>query len=559
MNAGYGKLGERLFLGGMISLAIFIPTSNFMLSVTQFYLIVLWMLAGLDMRAINKMFPEKPFFNRLTSRIAVSFAGIWNNIRIRFSLFLHNKVAVIMVSMYLLHLVGLLYTSDFQYGFKDIRIKVPILLLPIIFSSIKPINRKQFDTLIWFLTASLMVVTIVGAVKFVRRDFIDVRELSVFESHIRVCLCIVFSVFSLLYFMVKRNYKPLIKVLTVMVILCLLWFVHILESFISIILIVAICTALIIYFVIKQKNVFIKVSVISLFVFVSISILFYVYKVVDNYLHPERIVVEKLDTHTKLGNPYTLDTINYGIEDGRYIGLYLAKDEMIEAWNERSSMKINKEFDNIYSSVVRYLTSKDLRKDAEGVSQLTSQDIKNIESGIDNFNYIENPGFKTRIMKVLVAYEKYIRDRNANGSSVFQRVEYIKASFNIIREHPVFGIGTGDINNAFINYYEDTNSSLLPQYRLRSHNQYLAITIAFGIVGLLYFLFTLLYPYFSDKRYRNYFYSIFMLILLLSMFTEDTIESQVGVTFFAFFNSFLVFISPYSQPGFTDEEEKIIE
>lgn len=559
MNAGYGRLGERLFLGGMISMAVFIPTSNFMLSVTQFYLIVLWMLVGIDMRAINKMFPEKPFLQRLTSRIAVSFRGIWNNIKTRFSAFLHNKVALIMVSMYLLHIVGMLYTSDFQYGFKDIRIKVPILLLPILFSSIKPINRRQFDTLIWFLVASLMFVTIVGAVKFFRRDFIDVRELSVFESHIRVCLCMVFSIFSLLYLMIKRNYKFYIKLLIIIIIFSLLWFIHILESFISIILIVAICTALIIYFIIHQKNVFMKVSVISLFVIVSVTLLIYVCKVVDNYLHPERIVVEELDTHTKLGNPYVLDTINYGVEDGRYIGLYLAKDEMIEAWNERSDLKINKEFDNTYSSVVRYLTSKDLRKDAEGVSQLTSQDIKNIESGIDNYNYIENPGFKTRIMKVLVAYEKYSRDGNANGSSVFQRVEYIKASFDLIKEHPVFGIGTGDINNAFVNYYEDTNSSLLPQYRFRSHNQYLAITIAFGIVGLLYFLFTLLYPYFLDKRYRNYFYSIFMMILLLSMFTEDTIESQVGVTFFAFFNSFLVFISPYSQPDFTDDEEKVDE
>ena len=75
---------------------------------------------------------------------------------------------------------------------------------------------------------------------------------------------------------------------------------------------------------------------------------------------------------------------------------------------------------------------------------------------------------------------------------------------------------------------------------MRSHNQYLAITVAFGIVGLLWYLFSLLYPL-SVKDNRNYLYLVFLFILLFSMLTEDTLETQIGVTLFAFFNSFLVF------------------
>ena len=48
----------------------------------------------------------------------------------------------------------------------------------------------------------------------------------------------------------------------------------------------------------------------------------------------------------------------------------------------------------------------------------------------------------------------------------------------------------------------------------------------------------------ADKKNRNYLYLIFMFIMMLSMFTEDTIETQIGVTLFAFFNSFLVFAMP---------------
>ena len=217
------------------------------------------------------------------------------------------------------------------------------------------------------------------------------------------------------------------------------------------------------------------------------------------------------------------------------------KNEMLEAWNKRSDKKLTKESDDGYYSLVRYLTSKDLRKDAEGVSQLSVDDIRNIENGIANHNYIENPGFKTRIMRIMVAYNNYSKDRDANGSSVFQRVEFIKASLGIIKDNPIIGVGTGDIADAFANYYEETNSKLLPENRFRSHNQYLAITVAFGVMGLIGFLFSMFYPFFSDKKNRNYLYFVFLFIMALSMLTEDTLETQIGVTLFAFFNSFLVF------------------
>ena len=285
----------------------------------------------------------------------------------------------------------------------------------------------------------------------------------------------------------------------------------------------------------------VRISVIAMVVIVLLSMIYYLYDVIHRYRTPERIVVEQLDTHTKLGNPYVFDTISYRIEDGRYVGMYLSIDEMINAWNARSDKKINSIYDDGYGSLVRYLTSKDLRKDAEGVSQLTDDDVINIENGIANFNYIENPGLKTRIMKIMVAYDNYADDRDANGSSVFQRVEYIKASLNIIKENPIMGVGTGDISVAFNDYYEKSNSKLTRENRLRSHNQYLAITVAFGVVGLIWFLSSMLYPLFADKKNINYLYIVFLLIMMLSMLTGDTLETQIGVTLFAFFNSFLVF------------------
>ena len=541
MKVEYGKIGTYFYLVGLIFMAIFLPTSKFGLSVSQFYLLALWLLVGLDMRAINKMFPEKSFVGRIISRVVVSFKGIWYNIKTRFSDFIHNKIAVAMVSLYVMHFIGLIYTSDFQYAFKDLRIKLPILLLPMILSSMKPLNRRQFDTVLWFFISSVFFVTLLGFVKYLRRDFVDVRELSVFVSHIRVSLCMVFSIFILGYYLVRRSYKPLIKGLVVIMILWFLWQIMIWESFIGMLVTAIISVVIALYFVFKSKNKIVKISVGVAIASMIFVIVYVPYNIIKKYRTPPDIDVTQLDTHTKLGNPYVFDTISYSIEDGRYVGMYLSIDEMLYTWNARSGKKINSIYDEGYRSLVRYLTSKDLRKDAEGVSQLTNEDVTNIENGIANYNYIENPGLKTRIMKIMVAYDNYADDRDANGSSVFQRVEYIKASLNIIKENPILGVGTGDISVAFNDYYEKSNSKLTRENRLRSHNQYLAIAVAFGVVGLIWFLFSMIYPLYADKKNLNYLYIVFLLIMMLSMLTEDTLETQIGVTLFTFFNSFLVF------------------
>lgn len=541
MKVEYGKTGTYFYLVGLILIGIFLPTSKFGLSVSQFYLLVLWMLLGLDMRSINKMYLEKPFFSRILSRIAFSFKGIWYNVKTRFTDFLHNKVAVVMVSMYVMHFVALIYTSDFQYAFKDLRVKLPLLVFPLIVSSMKPLNRKQFNAVLWFFISSVFFVTILGTIKYIRRDFVDVRELSVFVSHIRVSLCIVFSIFVLGYYFVKGNYSLLVKSIMLFLIVWFLWQITILESFISILIIAALCFVLMMYFAFKSRSTNVKVCMIVAVAVVLGVTIYYPYRVINAYMNPAKVDVAQLDTHTKLGNPYVFDTVHYGIEDGRYLGLYLSKEEMLEAWNKRSTKTIKNERSRYYKFLVRYLTSKDLRKDAEGVEALSDSDIRNIENGIANYNYIENPGFKTRIMKVMIAYRNYKKSGDANGSSVFQRVEYIKASLNIIKDNPIIGVGTGDIVDAFANYYEETNSKLRPEYRFRSHNQYLAMTVAFGVIGLIWFLFSILYPVFADKRNRNYLYLVFLFIMMLSMLTEDTLETQIGVTLFAYFNSFLVF------------------
>ncbi len=108
---------------------------------------------------------------------------------------------------------------------------------------------------------------------------------------------------------------------------------------------------------------------------------------------------------------------------------------------------------------------------------------------------------------------------------------------------PVFGVGTGDIQDSFNKMYIDTQSKLNPEWRLRCHNQYLAIAVAFGFFGLLIFIFYLVYPAITLRKKLHYLYWPFFLIVLLSFITEDTLETQSGVTFFVFFNTLFLWLA----------------
>jgi O-antigen ligase len=183
-----------------------------------------------------------------------------------------------------------------------------------------------------------------------------------------------------------------------------------------------------------------------------------------------------------------------------------------------------------------------LRKDSAGVSKLSANDIRAIENGIPNYNFTASSSMDFRLYQALWEINDYRNGGNISGHSITQRMEFWKAAIYIIKDHWLIGVGTGDVRKAFDRKYDEMNSSLTKNFRLRAHNQYLEIGVASGIVGILWLLASLIYPAVKTKKLYTYIYFIFWAIAVLSMFSEDTLETQAGVTFYAFFNSLLLFL-----------------
>ena len=110
-------------------------------------------------------------------------------------------------------------------------------------------------------------------------------------------------------------------------------------------------------------------------------------------------------------------------------------------------------------------------------------------------------------------------------------------AFELIKEKPVLGYGTGSEKEMLMQKYTKYNlqNAIINNYD--AHNQYLAFAIKSGFFGLLFFLLTVAYGLYIALKKQNFIYLSFMLLFAVTCITENVLESNKGIFFFAFFNS----------------------
>ena len=491
---------------------ISLPLSRFALSVSQFVLLGNWLLEA-------------------------DFKRKYRELKV-------NRAALVLISIYLVHVAGLIFTTDFDYAFKDLRIKLPLLALPVILATTKPLDGKKLDLLFLFYIIAVLIATFISFGILLFGQISDIREISPFISHIRLSLNICLAFFFWAYFiLINCKHKFKVQLLLVLLALWMLVFLVISESATGIFVLLFTSFLLLVFWIRKLKNSTHRLALLALYLMIPIGVGVYLNGVVKNYLIPHKNDLKNLERYSIRGNLYFHDTINYPVENGSYTGLYVCDEELEQSWSERSNFDyrgVDEKGQELKQTLIRYLNSLGLRKDKDGMDQLTDEDINNIEAGIANFHYAQKFSVNSRMYKVLWGYQMAKMGGNPGGHSLFQRIEYWKASIRIIKEHFWLGVGTGDLDQVFQKQYEKMNTVLSKEYWHRSHNQYFAFFIAFGVLGFIWFIFSLFYPPLVLKKFADYHYFVFFVVICLSMLVEDTLETQMGVTLFAFFNSFLL-------------------
>jgi len=521
-----------------------LPHSKLMMSISQFILAGAFILERLNIREM-KEFMNKPVWRLVLFSIPFFFYLIFNSIINGFKVFLKNKPALVFSSILLLHAIGLIFSTDFDYAFKDLRTKLPIFLLPLYISTSQAFGRKHFYWFLLFFIASLFVRTLINTWYFYHGDYIDIRDISKSITHIIIALLIAFASFTLGYFIWKKRDFPIhVKIIFALLLTWFLVYIIITQSGTGLFVSIFSFFIFLIILLFRSINKWLKSAVLLLIIAGFAGIYLFLQTIISDYYKVLPLDLSKLEQYTSLGNKYIHNTKDLSTENGNYLWIYIQWDEMREAWHRRSNIpfdSLDKKNNRIMNTLVRFLTSKGLRKDAQGVKSLSQKEVESIENGVGNVIFIREFSVRGRIYEFLWGYDEYRKTGNPTGSSIMQRIEFWKASVGIIKDNWLTGVGTGDMNEAFNQQYEKMHSKLATDQRWRSHNQFLSIFSGFGILGLIWFLISLFYPPVVTGKFNDYFFLIFFIIAILSMIPGDTIESQAGVTFFAFFYSFLLF------------------
>lgn len=499
---------EKLLFTGYMGLAVGLPLSKIVLSLSTIWIVLLVLLEG-------------------------DFKSYGRNIR-------SSRIMLLLLAFLAWHLLSFLWSSDMDYALKDLNAKLPLYLIPLAFAA-RPLASASRKT--WLLAGFLVSVLFTSVFNFGsyqhwwgHRVYDDIRGMSLFLSHIRYSLMITMAAAISILWTGSRNipYRWAGALL-------LAWFgfyTYYAQVLSGVMTFAGILVVLLVLEVIRRKNKAFTIAAIS---FGALLVAGITYGLVL-FFRPQqpKVSLENLPWTTKEGNRYFYHWDNQQLENGYPLYYFLCQEEMRREWNQRSEMSydsLDRKGQLMEGTIIRYVTSKGLRKDAEGINALSEADVRNIENGIPTivglrggfFERLE--GLKTELLNM----------KDPNGQSVSQRFVYWKTGLKIISRHWLAGVGSGDIDQAFQQQYQADRSPLKPEYRLRSHNQYLTYLASLGIAGLLLFLWIIAGSWRMAYRRRDRLALMFLTISSLSFLVEDTLETQMGVTFFAFF--FAVFTS----------------
>lgn len=436
----------------------------------------------------------------------------------------------LLLIVYLLAIIGLIYSSNLDYGLNDLRKKLPLFVLPVVVMANRQLLVKHKNTLINVFAFASLACAIIYLFRWFLMDHKseDYRQFVPLLSHIRFSVCLCISFLIVLNNLLRKNKGWWINIAFLLIIIASLWQLRSLSG------IALLSIVLPLYFYKKNYIKRNRILIIGTCVIAIISI------VVGQHYYTKDTIPKPLPEKTALGNYYHHDTNVFVTENNHYIYLYLAYEEMDSAWQKRTGINAKSIMKNGYNYeaiITRYLSSKNLPKDASGIKALTQKDIENIKNGITNYKNPEFSSFKKRINALFFEFDAYLSNKDVEGHSATMRIEYADVAFSVFKKNRWIGTGTGDIADA-IEKEHQAREVLSEKYRKRTHNQLLTFLTSYGIVGFTLIVYIIL-AYFLGASNLSALNKCIVLLLFISFWWEDVLETQAGICTFVFFYALL--------------------
>lgn len=401
---------------------------------------------------------------------------------------------------------------------RELRLKLPLILLPLAWYHLNP-KSIEIKVLLWTVAVGAAIAFAVGALKFAEAwPQIQARLFSPFISNVRMGILLSLTAVGLWW--VDRSWRSWFFIAFAIVYLLFL------QAITAILL-----SLLLIPLILPSK---IRIWATTSLLLGTLALGFNAWNMYQPGAEPEFYPL-----YTTQGHPYKYDFNDPSIENGSYVWRYVCPFELRKEWAKKSSIPIDSVHKlnyPIYPTLVRYLTSRGLRKDAQGVLALSPHEVKAIESGVANWLELEKPPIRARLHELIRDIHFYNKTGNPNHKSIPIRIELWKGALNVLAQQPWLGIGIDSLRPKLAHHLVQMQSPLKGTYgSLNPHNQWLFLALSAGIPFLLLWLLIWLSPFFVFKNSLNAFFVFFFVMICLAMFTEDVLDTQAGVFQVAFF------------------------
>lgn len=143
------------------------------------------------------------------------------------------------------------------------------------------------------------------------------------------------------------------------------------------------------------------------------------------------------------------------------------------------------------------------------------------------------PGLKKRTSVTIDRIKNHVSNHGVSDP----RINLWSASFQLIKENPFLGVGTGNTQNELIKIYKERRYKRELRENYNPHNQYLQTMVTIGILAGGWLVILLIIPFYKSVQQKDYLYCLFISLIIFSFMAESVLQTQRGTLFFGFFHS----------------------
>ena len=488
--------------------------------------------------------------NFLVTMAAILLAAFWvldGNYKQSFKTLWSRKAALCLLIIPVIIILRTLVQLPNPTALMFISKYLPFLIFVFVIGSKPNFSSRQFHAIMLVYIFSVVINSLFCTGNYILtfENGDNFRTISYFISYIRLTLFVLVAISACAFYLFQKK-DEVQKNERIFLWCSFIWlsfFIIFLKSFTGYVIFCISAALTLFYLMHKNKKEWAKFLMIAL-ILVGIGIVITaVYSEAKHFIYPD-VQPSELEQTTPYGNSYT-HIQSYEIENGHYTGLYICESELAEAWAERTNTSVyhlNEHGYSYYSTLVRYMTSKNLRKDKNGFSELSDYEIEAVRNGFTNYRFLSNSNPKKRIYEVCWDLYMYSNGASPENHSIPQRFEFVKCTFQTVERSPFFGFGA-TVRNEMNQTYQERNNLSSEHWNL-PHNQYLLMMLFCGFIGLFLFIFSICGTFWFSKPHWNFLTIGWFIIVVISCFSEDTFNTSAGQACCCLIGSILLFTQP---------------